>query len=84
MKTTLRYFKPYIPYMLLVVLLLFCQAMCELSLPAYMSDIINNGIVPMDMPYIYKTGLIMVGLAFACSLFAVGGGFFASRTALVA
>jgi ATP-binding cassette subfamily B protein len=55
--------------------------MCELSLPAYMSDIINNGIVPMDMPYIYKTGLIMVGLAFACSLFAVGGGFFASRTA---
>ena len=67
--------------MLLVVLLLFCQAMCELSLPAYMSDIINNGIVPMDMPYIYKTGLIMVGLAFACSLFAVGGGFFASRTA---
>lgn len=67
--------------MLLVVLLLFCQAMCELSLPAYMSDIINNGIVPMDMPYIYKTGLIMVGLAFACSLFAVGGGLFASRTA---
>jgi len=67
--------------MLLVVLLLFCQAMCELSLPAYMSDIINNGIVPMDMPYIYRTGLIMVGLAFACSLFAVGGGFFASRTA---
>lgn len=67
--------------MLLVVLLLFCQAMCELSLPAYMSDIINNGIVPMDMPYIYKTGIIMVGLAFACSLFAVAGGFFASRTA---
>lgn len=67
--------------MLLVVVCLFCQAMCELALPAYMSDIINNGIVPMDMPHIYRTGLIMVGLAFACSLSAVAGGFFAARTA---
>ena len=33
----------------MVVLLLFCQAMCELALPAYMSDIINNGIVALQL-----------------------------------
>ena len=55
--------------------------MCELALPGYMSDIINFGIVEGDMPYILKTGIIMIGVAAATLVFAVGGGFFAARAA---
>lgn len=39
-----RYFKAYIGPILLAVFLLFCQALCDLSLPNYMSDIVNVGI----------------------------------------
>ena len=49
MKYVLHYYKRFIPFILLVILFLFGQAMCELALPAYMSDIINNGIVTGDL-----------------------------------
>ncbi|MDD3229316.1 MAG: ABC transporter ATP-binding protein [Oscillospiraceae bacterium] len=39
-----RYFKVYIGPFLLAILLLFGQAMCDLSLPNYMSQIVNVGI----------------------------------------
>ena len=39
-----KYIKPYISSMLIVVVLLFTQAMCELKMPDYMSDIVNVGI----------------------------------------
>lgn len=39
-----RYFKTYIGPILLAVVLLFGQALCDLSLPNYMSNIVNIGI----------------------------------------
>jgi ATP-binding cassette, subfamily B, multidrug efflux pump len=39
-----KYLKPYIVLLLLSVALLFVQAMCDLSLPDYMSNIVNIGI----------------------------------------
>jgi len=75
MKTTLSYYKKYIPLMLIIVVLLFTQAMCELALPGYMSDIINNGIIKMDQSYIYKIGGLMLAVAFCsviCSISANG------------
>ncbi len=81
MKETLRYYKPYLPMILLVILALFGQAMCELALPKYMADIINYGIIPGDMDYIYKTGAIMLLLALAVTVCAALGGYFASKTA---
>ncbi len=40
----MRYLKPYCGLLALVVLLLFVQAWADLSLPDYMSRIVNNGI----------------------------------------
>ncbi|MDR2899592.1 MAG: hypothetical protein LBU94_04690, partial [Clostridiales bacterium] len=40
----LKYVKPYIWAVLLVIFLIVCQAMMELSLPEYMSNIVNVGI----------------------------------------
>ena len=40
----LKHLKPFIGYMIVAILLLFVQAICDLSLPDYMSDIVNVGI----------------------------------------
>ncbi|HIU25332.1 MAG TPA: ABC transporter ATP-binding protein [Candidatus Copromorpha excrementigallinarum] len=79
MKYVLRYYRPYCPYIILILLLLFGQAMCELALPGYMSDIINNGIVATDMEYIKRTGIIMAGVSAAAVVCSAGGSFFAAR-----
>ncbi len=39
-----RYYKPFIILILMAIILLFTQAMCDLKLPDYMSDIVNIGI----------------------------------------
>ena len=79
MRYVLRYYKPYAAYVILILLMLFGQAMCELALPGYMSDIINNGIVAGDMGYIKSTGLIMTGVSAAAVVCSVGGSFLAAR-----
>ncbi|MCU6755585.1 Putative multidrug export ATP-binding/permease protein SAV1866 [uncultured Eubacterium sp.] len=81
MKTTLKYYRPYILPIVLIIAFLFGQAMCELALPGYMSDIINNGIVKQDMGYIRHTGLIMIAVAAATVVCAIMGSLLASRTA---
>ena len=60
MRTVFKYYKSYIPLIVGILAFLFGQAMCELALPGYMSDIINNGIVKGDMDYIWKIGMIMI------------------------
>lgn len=81
MRTVLRYDRPYIPFVILILAFLFGQAMCELALPGYMSDIINNGIVKQDMDYIWRTGVLMIGVSAATVVCSLAGSFFASRTA---
>lgn len=81
MKEMLKYYKPYIPIILLVIVALFGQAMCELALPGYMSDIINFGIIKSDMSYIYKTGAIMLLVALAVVICTGLAGLFSARVA---
>ena len=44
MRKLLKHLKPFIGGFILAILLLFVQAICDLSLPDYMSDIVNVGI----------------------------------------
>ena len=68
MKETMKYFKPYIPYILAAVVLLFAESMLELALPGYMADIIDDGIIAGDMKLIYKIGILMIGISGAIVL----------------
>ena len=77
----MKYFKPYIPYILAAVVLLFAEAMLELALPGYMADIIDDGIIAGDMKQIYKIGILMIGISAAIVLCATGVSLFASKTA---
>lgn len=81
MRIVLKYYKKYIPVIAGIILFLFCEAMCELSLPAYMSDIINNGVIKGDMAYIRKIGLIMIIIAAGSTLTAIIASLLSSRTA---
>lgn len=40
-----KYLKPFIASILAIIVLLFAQAMCELAMPDYMSNIVNVGIL---------------------------------------
>lgn len=39
-----KYFKPFIGMIILAMVILFAQVMCDLKLPDYMSEIVNIGI----------------------------------------
>ena len=60
---------------------LTCEALCELQLPTYMSQIVSEGIAVGDMQVVYKYGLIMLGVALAGSVSSICVSFFASRAA---
>lgn len=81
MKKVLSYYKKYIPYICIIVVVLFAQVICELLLPKYMADIINNGIVAGDLAHIKSVGCIMLLIAAGAALCSMTGGFFASFTA---
>lgn len=78
----LKLFKFLKPYWWQVIILLFATALqvyTTLRLPALMADIINNGIVPGDIDYIWMTGLRMIGLAVVSAVATLISSYFAAR-----
>lgn len=75
----MKYLKPYIGYILLAVGLLFTQAMCDLSLPDYMSKIINQGILMKDNGFILQTGGVMLLISLGGVIAAILVGLIASK-----
>ena len=71
MTKLLKYLKPYTYTILLAIAFLFGQAMCELALPGYLSDIINDGVTKGNNSYIIRTGGVMLLVSLlggACSI----------------
>ena len=63
MKYLLKFIKPHIGTVLLLMLLYALQSLCALFLPYVMSDIVESGIRNGDLHRIFVEGAIMVGLA---------------------
>ena len=57
-----RYLKPYWWQVIILILATIAQVYTTLQLPALMAQIINDGIVPGNMDYIWSVGLMMLGL----------------------
>lgn len=77
-----RNLKPYILQIIFLLALIFGQVMCDLYLPTITSNIINNGIMQEDIPYIWREGLYMLlvsGFGVACAIMA---SFLGSRISL--
>lgn len=58
------------------------QAMAGLFLPTLNSDIINNGVVKHDIPYIWKMGGVMLIVTLAQVSFSVAAVYFGSKVAM--
>lgn len=76
-----KYCTPYVAHILLVIALLFGQAYCDLSLPDYMSDIINDGIVSGNSKEILSIGGKMLGVSFLSAFCSVAVSLIAARVA---
>jgi len=73
--------KSYIGMLLCAIALLLVQAICDLALPDYMSNIVNTGVMGGNTGYIFKTGgnmLLVTLLGTAASIIV---GYFASQIA---
>ena len=55
-----RFLRPYWLMVLVVLVLVFAQAMANLYLPNLMADIVNKGILTNDQGYIWRTGGLML------------------------
>lgn len=76
----LRYLKPFTVPLAAVVILVFLQTISELYLPTLMSDIVDNGIVNGDIPYIWRIGSLMLLVAAVGMICSVAVSYLASKT----
>ena len=79
MTRLLRYAEPYFWLILAAVMLLFGQAMCDLALPDYMSDIVNEGIATGDTGTIIGIGFRMILISLTGGMLSIAVGYRASR-----
>ena len=77
-----RHLKPFAGLVALIVVFLAAQSVAELYMPTLMSDIVNNGMIRGDIPYIWKTGFRMLLVAAGSCLSSVLVAFFSSRAAV--
>lgn len=74
-----RFLKPYWWQVIILVIATVVQVYTTLMLPALMADIINKGIVPGDINYIWMTGLLMVGMALLSAAASLVSSYFSAR-----
>ncbi|MFI5283632.1 MAG: ABC transporter ATP-binding protein, partial [Candidatus Dormibacterales bacterium] len=72
------YVRPYTREVAIVVVLMLIQSIGSLYLPNLNADIINNGVSKGDVPYIWRTGGIMLGVTVVLGIIAVIAVYWAS------
>ena len=74
MSKIIEYLKPYLGILVCAIALLVIQAMCDLSLPDYMSDIVNYGVMNGSTDYILQCGgkMLLIALLGATSSITMG------------
>src|SRR5256886_15367023 len=70
--------RPYTREVAIVVVLVLIQAIANLYLPNLNADIINNGVAKGDVPYIWRTGVVMLGITLVLGVISVAGVYWAS------
>ena len=81
-KLLLRYLVPAWPLVLAVVVFQLAQSIASLMLPTLNADIIDNGVVKGDIPYIWSTGGVMLAVSLVQVVCAVIAVYFGSRLAM--
>jgi ATP-binding cassette subfamily B protein len=74
--------RPYTREATIVVVLVLVQSIGNLYLPNLNADIINNGLAKGDIPYIWRTGAVMLAITLGLGVIAVVGVYWASLTSM--
>ncbi len=77
----LKYLKKSIVSIIVIIALVIIQAVCDLSLPEYTSNIVNIGVQQMKPDYILSAGAKMLGVALLSMIATICISFVASRVA---
>ena len=82
MRKLFRYLTPYKLLIVLIVGFIFIQTLSELFLPTLMSDIIDNGVINQDIPYIIKIGTFMLVVTLLGAIAAITASYYSARVAM--
>lgn len=82
MKDLIKYLRHYIKESILAPLFKMLEASFELFVPLVMAAIIDTGIKNSDKPYIFKMGIVLVGLAIVGFISALTAQYFAAKAAV--
>lgn len=82
MKDLIKYLRHYIKESILAPLFKMLEASFELFVPLVMAAIIDTGIKNSDKPYIFKMGMVLVGLAIVGFVSALTAQYFAAKAAV--
>ncbi len=77
-----KHLKPYAGTIVIITILFLFQALIDLSLPTFMAEIVNKGVIKNDIPFIFKTGALMMAIALLGVLCAFGASYLSSRTSI--
>ena len=81
MSKVFEFMKPYTGMLICAAILLFTEAYCALVLPGYMADVVNDGVLPGNVPFIWRTGTTMLLITMLSVAAALTAGYFAAKTA---
>lgn len=82
MRKLFRYLTSYKLPIVFIVGFVFLQTLSELYLPTLMSDIIDNGVINQDIPYIWKIGAFMLLVTLVGTIAAIIASYYAARVAM--
>src|SRR5690606_24425183 len=82
MRVLRTFLRPYKRELWFVVGLQAVQVMATLYLPSLNADIIDLGIARNDVPYIWRTGGVMLAVTLVQICFAIGATYFGARAAM--
>ena len=76
------YLRPYVREVAIVVVLVTIQSIANLYLPNLNADIINNGVAKGDIPYIWRTGGLMLAVTVGMGIISIFGVYWASKASM--
>lgn len=79
MKHFIKYFKPYVALLAVLIALIWIQANVSLSLPDFMAKIINEGIVKKDLNAVWNNGFQMLFITLIGGIVSIIIGFIAAK-----
>ena len=82
LKLILKHSKPYAGWIVAVFILQLATTMATLFLPSLNAKIIDVGVVNTDIDFIWRTGGIMLVVAFVQVITAIGAVYFGAKTAM--